>query len=165
MRRLGTACLLLGLSTPAFAAEPPAAEEPPSIPWYRWLFLGERAKPVPPPPAARPSAPAARPGVPRESARDLAAKQLAEEQRVYLKRLEAISRIRLAAGEQNDDAMLKKADELELQAEQIFKQRTTRLTSLVDRDDRATLERGRDDRPATADRTMPRRPTTGGRNR
>jgi pyruvate/2-oxoglutarate dehydrogenase complex dihydrolipoamide acyltransferase (E2) component len=156
MRRLGAICLCLGLAAPALAADPPPAEEP-SVPWYRWLFLGERAKPA----AARPQAasrdkpPAARPA---QSPREAAARTLAEEQRVYLERLGAITKIRQVAFDQRDDELLKRADELEAKAEEIFKQRTALLPGAGDgRDDRALLERGRDDRPATAERPAPRR--------
>ena len=160
MRRLGALCLCLGLAAPALAADPPPADETPSIPWYRWLFLGERSKPATPPkpdsPSSRPSAP------PKESAKETASKQLDQEQRVYLQRLQAISRIRQVALEQNDEATLKRADELEQQAEEVYKQRTARLMGIVEKEDQATLERGRDNRPATADRS--RRRTTGGNN-
>jgi hypothetical protein len=159
MRRLGALCLCLGLAAPALAADPPPAEEP-SVPWYRWLFLGERAPKQPPP---KPEAPAARPPAPpKESAKESAARQLENEQRVYLQRLQAISKIRQVALEQNDEGTLKRADELEQQAEDVYKQRTARLMGVVEKDDRATLEKGRDNRPATADRS--RRRTTGGNN-
>jgi hypothetical protein len=166
MRRLGALCLFLGLTAPAFAApdDPPPAEEP-SL--WRRVFLGERSKPAPPPPpvpAARTRAPSPPPAA-RESAKDAAARQLAEEQRVYLQRLDAITRIRTIATEQNDEATLKRADQLEEQATDVYNQRTARLMGIAERDDRAALERGRDDRPATADRTPPRRRTTGGNDR
>ena len=84
---------------------------------------------------------------------------------MYLQRLQAITKIRQVAAEQNDEAVLKRADQLEEQATEIFNQRTARLMAVAERDDRAALERGRDDRPATADRTPPRRRTTGGNDR
>ena len=60
--------------------------------------------------------------------------------------------------------MLKRADELEAQAEEVYNQRKARLIGNgVGGDDRAALERGRDDRPATADRT--KRRTNGGMDR
>ena len=170
MRRLGALCLCLGLTAPALAVDPPAQEDPPSVPWYRWLFLGERA----PTPAAQPRPPATpvareRPAMPtpaaREASREAAAKQFDREMQVHLQRLQAISRIRAVAVEQNDEAMLKRADDLEQQATEIFNQRTAKLMSLAERDDRAALERGRDDRPAPADRTPPRRRSTGGTDR
>jgi hypothetical protein len=155
MRRLGAICLCLGLAAPAFA-EPPAAEEA-SVPWYRWLFLGERAKPA----AARTqtvSKDKPTTGRPAPAPKEAAARTLAEEQRVYLERLGAITKIRQAAFDQRDDELLKRADDLEAQAEEIFKQRTALLPGAGDgRDDRALLERGRDDRPATAERPAPRR--------
>lgn len=168
MRRLGALCLCLGLTAPALA-DPPAAEEPPSVPWYRWLFLGERTPkppvPSPQPPAVAASRDRAMPTAPRESAKDAAAKQYERESQVYLQRLQAISQIRKVAAEQNDEATLRRADDLEQQAEDIFKQRTAKLMGVAEREDRAALERGRDDRPATADRTPPRRRTTGGNDR
>jgi hypothetical protein len=169
MRRLGALCLCLGLTAPAFAGtgDPPAAEETPSIPWYRWLFLGERSPSTPPKPPAnaasrdKPSPTAAS----RESAKEEAAKQLDQEQRVYLQRLQAISKIREIALEQNDEKTLKRADDLEQQAEDVYKQRTARLMGMVEKDDRATLERGRDDQSATADRSSTKRRTSGGNDR
>jgi hypothetical protein len=159
MRRLGALCLCLGLTAPALAADPPAAEETPSIPWYRWLFLGERT-PKPTPKKEEAKAP---PPAPKESPREVAARQLDQEQRVYLQRLQAISRIRALASDQNDDAMLKKADDLEKQAEDIFRQRTAGLMTIAEKEDRAALERGKDDRPATADRS--KRRNNGGMDR
>lgn len=164
MRRLGAICLCLGLSAPAFAApaDAPPAEEP-SIPWYRWLFLGERPKPAQPKPpvASRDKPPAAKP--PAAPSKESATRTLAEEQRVYLERLQAISKIRQIANDQRDEELLKRADDLEAQAEEIYKQRTALLAGAGDRrDDRALLERGRDDRPATAERPAPRRRPTRG---
>jgi hypothetical protein len=163
MRRLGALCLCLGLAAPALAGtgDPPPAEDS-SVPWYsyRYWLLGERTKPKPP--AANP-APAARPPAPpKESAKETAAKQLEQEQRVYLQRLQAISKIRQVAVEQNDEATLKRADALEQQAEDVYKQRTAALMSIVEKQDQAALEKGRDDQPATADRSRKR--TTGGNN-
>jgi hypothetical protein len=164
MRRLGAICLCLGLSAPALAADPPPAEEP-SIPWYRWLFLGERAKPAPAKPqpqtASKDKPPAGKPAA--ATAKEAAIRTLAEEQRVYLERLQAISKIRQIANDQRDEELLKRADDLEAQAEEVFKQRTALLPGAGDgRDDRALLERGRDDRPATAERPGPRRRPTRG---
>jgi hypothetical protein len=160
MRRLGALCLVLGLTAPALAAEPPAEET--SVPWYRWLFLGERAKPAParPPAAAKAKAAAA------ESPKQAAAKGVAEEQRVFLERLRAIDRIKQIAHDLGDEELIRKATDLEAQAEEVFKQRTALLPNVGDgRDDRARLERGRDDRPATASRPAPRRRPTRGDDR
>jgi len=157
MRRLGAICLCLGLTAPALAADPPPAEDA-SVPWYRWLFLGERAKPAPTKPQtlSKDRPPAA------TAAREAAVRSLADEQRVYLERLKAISEIRRIANDQRDEELLKRADDLEAQAEEIFKQRTALLPGVGNgRDDRALLERGRDDRPATAARPAPRRRTRG----
>jgi hypothetical protein len=172
MRRLGALCICLGLAAPALAGpgDPPPAEETPSVPWYRWLFLGERdPKPPVPPKKDQPPAPTARDRAPspaaRESAKEAAARQFDQEQRVYLQRLQAITKIRQVAAEQNDEAALTRADQLEEQATEIFNQRTARLMAVAERDDRAALERGRDDRPATAQKPAPRRRTTGGTDR
>jgi hypothetical protein len=160
MRRLGAILLCLGLTSPVLAGpgETPPADDPPSVPWYRWLFLGERAKPAPPKPAVINKAPANTP-TPKEAA----GRTLADEQRIFLERLNAISKIKRIALEQGDEEMLKKAEDLEQQAEEVFKQRTARLPA--GGDDRAALERGRDDRPATAARTAPRRPAIRGGDR
>lgn len=163
MRHLGALCLFLGLAAPAFAADPPVAEEK-SVPWYRWLFLGERSKTAPKPEAAAATTtptPAARP-TPMYS-KETIAKMMAEEQRVYLERLKAISKIRSLANDNGDEELMKKADEMEAQAEEIFKQRSARLPVVTEsRNDRAALERGRDERPASAQRPATRRPTRGG---
>jgi hypothetical protein len=152
MRHLGAYILLLGLAVPAVAAdapEPPKEEQ--SIPWYRWLFLGERAKPTPPP------APVVKVAPP---SREALMKMLANESDVYVKRLEAISKIKLLADERGDTVMLKKAEEMERQAEEIFQQRATKIREMGLDDDRKNLERSTDDRPATAERPV-RRPTRG----
>jgi hypothetical protein len=164
MRRLGAIFLCLALTAPAFAGtgDPPAADEP-SVPWYRWLFLGERAKPAPKPAAVAKETqktPAKTAAVP---AKESAARTLAEEQAVFLERLKAIDKIRRLAHEQGDEELLKKTYDLEEQAEQVFKLRTAKLPNAAD--DRAILERGRDDRAATADRSAPRRRTTRGGDR
>lgn len=151
MRRLGAFFLLLCMAVPAIAADAPSTEEQPSIPWYRWLFLGERAKPMPPKPVVR-QAPITR---------EALARMLADERDVYLKRLEAITKIKQIALDRGDEAMLKKADDLERQAEETFAQRTAKLQEMTTKDDdRASLERRPDERPATADRST-RRPTRG----
>ncbi|HKA06459.1 MAG TPA: hypothetical protein VKD71_04325 [Gemmataceae bacterium] len=166
MRRLGALILCLGLSTPTFAQtgdQPPAEET--SVPWYRWLFLGERPKkPGPPKPAAAASdtpKPAAKPAA--VAAKEAAARSFAEEHRVFLERLKAIDRIRSIAHQQGDEELLKKTYDLEEQAELVFKQRTAKLPNPAD--DRAILERGRDDRPATADRSNPRQRNNRGGDR
>lgn len=143
MRRLGALLLVFGLAAPAFAEDPPAEET--SVPWYRWLFLGERAKPAP---AARGTTPApTAPPITKEAL----AKKWADEQKIYLERLSAISQIKRVALEQGDEGMLKKAEELEAQAEELYKLRTAKLPNVDElKADRAALERGRDTRPATA---------------
>jgi hypothetical protein len=162
MRRLGVLLLCLGISATAVAASPDAlpAEET-SVPWYRWLFLGERSKPAPKPPAVAKDAPKTAAKNAAVPAKGAAARTLAEEHRVFLERLKAIDKIRKLAHEQGDEVLLKKTYDLEEQAEEVFKQRTAKLPNPAD--DRAILERGRDDRPATADRSNPRpRNTRGG---
>ena len=166
MRRLGALILCLGLSTTAFAApadEPPAEET--SVPWYRWLFLGERPKKLAPPkPAAVASdTPTNANKTAAVPAREAAARSLAEEHRVFLERLKAIDKIRKLAHEQGDEELLKKTYDLEDQAEEVFKQRTAKLPNPAD--DRAILERGRDDRPATADRSNSRQRNSRGGDR
>ena len=160
MRRLGALLLILGTTMPAFAAEPPAAAAD-DIPWYRRFFLGERAKPAPKtttaakPPAAPPS---------RESVE----RTFQQEQVVYLQRLAAISKLKQVALARDDDAMMKKAAELEVAAQQIFDERTARLKTDTMAADRAALEqKPKDDKqPVTAQRpTNSRRPTPGGSNR
>ncbi len=160
MRRLGALCLFLGLAAPVWADDKPPADETPSIPWYRWLFLGERTPKQPPP---KPETAARPPAQPKESAKESATKRLEQEKQVYLQRLQAITRIRQVAAEQNDEATLKRADDLEQQAWDVYQQRTVGLLSIVEKEDQAALERGRDNRPATADRS--RRRTTGGNDR
>lgn len=148
MRRLGALLLVFGLAGPAFAADPPA-EESTSVPWYRWLFLGERSKPAAdkPTPAAGGTTPTAAPAMSKEAL----AKKWADEQKLYVERLQAITKIKQVALEQGDEGMLKKAEELEAQAEELYKLRTAKLPSVDElKSDRAALERGRDNRPATA---------------
>jgi pyruvate/2-oxoglutarate dehydrogenase complex dihydrolipoamide acyltransferase (E2) component len=163
MRRLGALLLCLGLTAPALAADPPPAEVT-SVPWYRWLFLGERAKPAPAKPAAAKETVRGGPATPTAApVRDPAARTLADEHRIFLERLKSIDKIRKIANEQGDEELLKKTYDLEEQAEEVFKQRTAQLKRTES--DRASLERGRDDRPATAERPAPRRRTTRGEDR
>jgi hypothetical protein len=165
MRRLGAFILCFGLSAPAFAdtGETPPAEET-SVPWYRWLFLGERPKkPAPPKPAALAGDTPKNANKTVVPPKEAAARSLAEEHRVFLERLKAIDKIRKLAHEQGDEELLKKTYDLEEQAEEVFKQRTAKLPNPAD--DRAILERGRDDRPATADRSNPRHRNTRGGDR
>lgn len=164
MSRLGAFCLCLGLALPIFAEEPskPTAEEPAqewtSVPWYRRLFLGERPKPIAPAPTTVAKAPKAPPKQTKESI----ARLLAEEQKVYLQRLAAITKLRQVANETDDKEMLKKADELERQAEEVYSKRTANLQGGRSADDDlAALERSTDERPATADKNTRRRSTRG----
>jgi hypothetical protein len=153
MRRLGALILILGLTAPAVAADPPA-EEQPSIPWYRWLFLGERPKPAPvkPGPAVK--------AAPTKPSRDDITRALAEERKVYLQRLDAVSKLRQVAAERGDEELKQKADDLEKQADEVFQFRTARLQA-AGMDDRAALEKGRDAGGASADAAK-RRNTRGG---
>jgi hypothetical protein len=58
---------------------------------------------------------------------------------------------------------MRKADDLEQQADDNYKLRTAKLPTLDD--DRAKLERGRDDGPATAARPTQKRRSTRGDDR
>jgi hypothetical protein len=153
MRRLGALILILGLTAPAVAADPPA-EEQTSVPWYRWLFLGERPKPVPAKPAVAAKA------APTKPSRDDITRALAEERKVYLQRLDAVSKLRQVAEERGDEDLRQKADDLEKQADEVFQLRTARLQA-AGMDDRAALEKGRDAGGASADAAK-RRNTRGG---
>lgn len=160
MRLLGAFLLLATISVSAHAAEPvPASKPSEEIPWYRRVFLGERSKPTPPPPTT-----AAKPPVP--ISRESMERMFNQEKEVYIQRLAAISKIRQMALDRDDEAMLKKADELEKNAQQLFEDRTARLKNSAMESDRAALERRpTDERPATAERpSQRRRPTTGGNN-
>jgi hypothetical protein len=165
MRRFGIMCLFLGLTAPAIAADPPVSEETPSIPWYRWLFLGERAKPEQPKPEVEKPIAAARPKPPATTSpsKESIVRTMADEHRVYIERLQAISRIRQIANERNDEQLMRKADDLEQKADDNYKMRTAKLPTLDD--DRTALERGRDDRPATAARPTQKRRSTRGDDR
>jgi type IV secretory pathway VirB10-like protein len=162
MRRLGAFLLVLGLasvSMPAANAADPAPEpQMTSVPWYRYVFLGERSKPIPPKPLSKDEAKAA---APKPMTREAVARALQEEQRVYLQRLAAISKIRQIAEDTNDKTMLRKADELERQAEEVYQQRTAKLPGVGPLDDRELLESSRDDKAATAEKTQRRRPMPG----
>jgi len=166
MRRLGAILLSLGLAAPVFGdtekpstSPSPSPTEQTSVPWYRWLFLGERSKPATPKPAIVKDSekPAATPAI------DPGIRSVAEERRLFLERLKAIDKIRQIANEQGNEELLQKTYDLEAQAEEVYRQRTAKAPA--DRDDRAILERGRDDRPATADRSAPPRRNSRGNNR
>src|SRR5438552_3738234 len=116
MRRLGALCLAFGLAVPAFAADPPdKPAEDSSVPWYRWLFLGERSKPATDKPANTARGTPATPPA-GASARESVAKKWADEQKIFFDRLQTITKIKQIALEQGDEGMLKKAEELEAQA-------------------------------------------------
>ena len=145
MRQTGALLLLMFLGMPAFAAEPTATEE---IPWYRRVFLGERPKPKPMVTAAKPAAPT----------REGIARSYEQENEVYLQRLASLSKLRQLADERNDESMMKKADELETSAQELFEQRTATLKGDTMAADRAALEKKpATERPATAERPGARR--------
>ncbi len=167
MRRLGALLLVFGLATPAcFAGTGETEPASNSVPWYRRVFLGERKNPAPANTTKDRASPDGPKAAPIASSRELTKKQWAEENRIYLERLQAISRIRRIASDQGDEALLQKADDLEVQAEELFTLRTARLPKLGEGgDDRAALERGRDERPASAARPAQRRPSMRGSDR
>ena len=153
MRRLGAYTLLFGLvALPAFAgsgdnaSEKPATAQPQmtSVPWYRYVFLGERTKPIPVKPAK---------DAPKPLTKDQVVRTLQEEQKVYLQRLSAISRIRQVAVDTGDKEMMKKANDLEKQAEEVYAQRTAALPGVGSLDDRDSLEAMPAQKGATADRS------------
>ena len=147
MRQLGALILFVGLASPAWSADPPVEQS--SVPWYRWVFLGERSKPVPAKSAAS-AKPVSGTSAPSPDPKAQVARTLELEQEVYLKRLQAISRIRQIAVDRGDDEMVRNADALERDAEDVYNQRTAHLLSKTG-DDRSALERGRDDGAKTAD--------------
>jgi hypothetical protein len=133
------ALLLLSVAT-VWADDPPPADGTATTPWYKRLFGA--SSPPPAPPAA---APAQKPITQKDVARSLD-----QEQKVYLERLLFCTNLRQIAVQTNDNDLLRKADDLEQQAEQIFKTRTKSLPALLDeaKAAEAALEPRTDARPA-----------------
>jgi hypothetical protein len=103
------------------AAEPPA-DESPSPPWYKRMF-GSKPKPA----DNKPETPAAD----KAPTRDDVKRSLDQEQKVYLQRLEFCSRLRQIAAQTNDDELLRKADNLEQQATDVYLKRTQTLPAIL----------------------------------
>lgn len=155
MRLTGAFLLLITVAMPVWSADPAPSEE---IPWYRRVFLGERSKPTPVKQTS-----VAKPA-PLPPTRESIARTFEQEKEVYLQRLAAISKMKEIANSRDDEAMMKKANELEETANALFEERTARLKNSTLAADRAALEKKpTEDRPATAERPgQRRRPTTGG---
>jgi hypothetical protein len=112
------------------AADPPKAgvdgRGQDTRPWYKRMFFA----PKPAGPAARGGAAVAVPGQPPVSATlspELVHAALQAEQDAYLRRMLICTKLREAGYERNDDALLKQVEELERQADAIYKQRVAAL--------------------------------------
>jgi hypothetical protein len=130
------AFLLAG--TAALAADPPA-EPTYQAPWYtRWFGIG----PEPPKPAPKPK---------RDPAQEASA-QLAAARASLLRRQEVIDALREIAVENGDQALLDRADQLEIRALEVYKQQTARLpfSKMLPSADECSLDRQLDLGPDTS---------------
>jgi len=134
------AALLLLSVAPVWADDPPPADGTATAPWYKRIFGA--SSPPPTPPAAPPA--------PKPITQKDVARSLDQEQKLYIERMQFCTRLRQIAVETNDNGLMRKADDLEQQAEQIFKTRTKSLPALLDeaKAAEAALEPRNDARPA-----------------
>jgi hypothetical protein len=153
MRRINAALAAAALLLPAGALY--AADDAPSdgaAPWYKRPF-GGKAKP----PEKKAGEPAEKPPT-----REDVARSLKQEQAGYLERLNFCSKLRQIAAETNDEALLRKADDLEQTATDIYMQRTGKLKTLLENAEEAEAALSRK-KPAAAAGTAwgdkPSRPT------
>ncbi|HUR54692.1 MAG TPA: hypothetical protein VMZ71_11210 [Gemmataceae bacterium] len=115
--RWGLAVVGIGLGAPpAVAADPPAAK-PPEPTVFGKMF------------GKKPAGPAVRSGpvVTAPHAPEVLADALRAEQEAYLRRLSVCGELRRVAGETNDDALTRQAEELERQAASVYNQRVAAL--------------------------------------
>ena len=129
------AALALGAAGTAVAADPPkvAADK---RPWYKRMF----SAPKPAGPVARSGPVAAVPGRPPVNVTlppDVVYTALQAEQDAYLRRMLICTKLRETAYDSNDEALLRQVEELERQADALYKQRMAALG--VSRNIRAPL--------------------------
>jgi hypothetical protein len=116
--------LALGAAAPLVAAPPMVGTD--TRPWYKRLFFA----PKPAGPVVRSGSTLAPPGQPPLSATlspEMVQAAWKAESDAYLRRLDVCVALRQAALDRNDDSLLKQVDELERQAEAIYKQRVAAL--------------------------------------
>ena len=114
--RWGLVLVGVGLAAPAFAADPPAKPNETTV-------FGRMFGPK------KPVGPAVRSGpvVTAPHAPEVLADALRAEQEAYLRRLSVCGELRRVAGETNDDALTRQAEELERQAAALYNQRVAAL--------------------------------------
>jgi hypothetical protein len=123
-----TAALLLGLGVPAVAsADPPPRPGSTSI-FNQWLHPGS----TPPPPKSTDQKDAPKPAP--KPANDPIAKIRAEELANCLRRTEVCLKLMQVADETNDEALRKKAEELDRRVRSAFKKRMAELTGTSEDD-------------------------------
>jgi hypothetical protein len=130
MRRFRTwgvaAALAVGAGAPAVAADqPPATTD--SRPWYKRMFT---SAPKPAGPTVRSGPVVAAPDRPPTSSplsADAVAAAFRAESDAYLRRMDVCLKLRQAALDRNDDALMRQVDEIERQAKALYEQRVGAL--------------------------------------
>jgi hypothetical protein len=128
-----TAAAAVAVGGAAIAGDPPAGpRQADARPWYGRVLGGdakakdERAKKAPEEPAAKPTP--RRPSVIiAPLAPDVLAEAVRAEEQACTRRLDVCARLRQAAAEKNDEALLGRIDELERQAIELCQARVARL--------------------------------------
>ncbi len=120
------AALAVGAGAPAVAADPPSATTD-SRPWYKRMFT---SAPKPAGPTVRSGPVVAAPDRPPTTAAlspDAVATAFRAESDAYLRRMDVCVKLRQAALDRNDDALMRQVDELERQAKALYEQRVGAL--------------------------------------
>jgi hypothetical protein len=122
------AALAVGAGAPAFAADEPGATTD-TRPWYKRMFSATKP-PAPAEPGPRTGVTVAPPGqapLGQPLSPDAVSAALEAEQAAYLRRLNVCVELRKAAEARGDEPLMRQVDELERQAEAVYKKRVTAL--------------------------------------
>jgi hypothetical protein len=126
------AALAAGAGAPAVAADEPSATDSrpqDARPWYKRMFFAP--KPAPPAePGPRVGATVAPPGqapLSRPLSAEAVSAALQAERDAYLRRLNVCVELRKAAEARGDESLMRQVDEIERQAEAVYKKRVTAL--------------------------------------
>jgi hypothetical protein len=118
------AALAAGVTAPAVAADPPTTTD--SRPWYKKMFS---RSPKPAGPTVRSGSVAAVPGRAPSAVLtpEIIAQSVKAEYVAWERRMSVCLKLREAALERNDEALMRQVDELERQANAIYQQRVSAL--------------------------------------
>jgi hypothetical protein len=136
MGRFSAVAALLLAAAPLCAADPsPPADTQATTPWYNRIFGSSKPKAEPKPP----------PVVEKPITRQDVVRSLEQEQKVYYDRDSFCIRLRQIAVETGDEELLRKAEELDRLAFEVYQKRTSKLPKIMDdvRASEAALEEKR----------------------